>query len=127
MFWLKDGEPLDVSRDGNLIISNEGSLIINQARLDDSGNYTCGAQNIASRRLSESAILTVFGDSSSTYYLIQQTLILRYLKRLRGFESPLSGSAGSWDVHLRSNINALNTSHSIHNYSSQNRLDGNQV
>jgi netrin receptor unc-5 len=61
VFWLKDGEPVDVAADNNYIVSNEGSLIINQARLSDSGNYTCGAVNIAGRRLGESATLTVYG------------------------------------------------------------------
>ena len=63
VFWLKDGEPVDVNADNNYIVSNEGSLIINQARMSDSGNYTCGATNIAGRRLGESATLTVYGKS----------------------------------------------------------------
>lgn len=62
VFWLKDNVELNVQEDINLIISSEGSLIINQARLVDSGNYTCGAVNAASRRLSDSATLTVFID-----------------------------------------------------------------
>ena len=61
MFWLKDGELVDTGRHVNFIISNEGNLIISQTRLSDSGNYTCGAQNLANRRLSEPAVLTVFG------------------------------------------------------------------
>lgn len=32
-----------------------------QVRLSDAGNYTCGAQNVASRRLSDVAELIVFG------------------------------------------------------------------
>ena len=63
MFWLKDGERLDVDADVNVIISHEGSLIVSQARLGDSGNYTCGAQNVAGRRLSDVALLTVYGLS----------------------------------------------------------------
>ncbi len=63
---MKNGETVDVSRDINLIISNEGNLIITQARLSDMGNYTCGAQNVASRRTSESATLTVFGKYTHT-------------------------------------------------------------
>ncbi|XP_076458521.1 netrin receptor UNC5C-like [Babylonia areolata] len=62
VFWLKDNVELKVHRDYNLIISSEGSLIINQARLQDSGNYTCGAVNLASRRLSDSATLLVYVD-----------------------------------------------------------------
>jgi len=61
VFWLKDGEPVDPRRDVNFIISNEGNLIISQMRTNDAGNYTCGAQNVASRRISEYAQLTVFG------------------------------------------------------------------
>ena len=64
MFWLKNGELIDASRDINFIISNEGNLIISQTRLGDAANYTCGAQNIASRRLSEAALLTVYGSFS---------------------------------------------------------------
>ncbi|XP_050391272.1 netrin receptor UNC5C isoform X2 [Patella vulgata] len=60
VFWLKDGEMIEVWKEINFIISSEGNLIINQARLKDTGNYTCGAQNPASRRFSESAVLTVF-------------------------------------------------------------------
>jgi len=62
IFWLKDGELVDTNGDINFIISNEGNLIVSQTRLADSGNYTCGAQNIANRRLSESAQLTVYGS-----------------------------------------------------------------
>ena len=60
--WLKDGEVLDVVSDANLILSNDASLIISQARVSDSGNYSCLAQNIAARRRSAVARLTVYGQ-----------------------------------------------------------------
>ncbi|KAL8577212.1 hypothetical protein ACOMHN_041267 [Nucella lapillus] len=60
VFWQKDNVALKVAEDINFIISSEGSLIINQARLQDTGNYTCGAVNQASRRLSDSASLVVY-------------------------------------------------------------------
>lgn len=69
VFWLQDGELVDVQKEINFIISNEGSLIINQARLSDSGNYTCGAQNLAGRKLSESSTLTVYGEYTSLFCL----------------------------------------------------------
>lgn len=69
VFWIKDGENIDVLKDINFIISNEGNLIISQARFSDLGNYTCGAQNVANRRLSESAFLTVFGNYYRSVFL----------------------------------------------------------
>jgi len=68
VFWLKDGERLDVDADVNLIISHEGSLIVSQARLSDSANYTCGAQNVAARRLTDVALLTVYGQSPTVTF-----------------------------------------------------------
>ena len=61
VFWLKDTKVIQVDREINYIISNMGNLIISQARLADMGNYTCGAQNVAGRRLSGAAIVTVYG------------------------------------------------------------------
>ena len=83
VFWLKDGENVDVTRDINLIISNEGNLIINQARLSDMGNYTCGAQNVASRRTSESATLTVFGKHLIPLCQITQLMAIVRKKNLK--------------------------------------------
>jgi len=65
VFWLKNGETVDVQQERNFIISNDGGLIINQAHLFDSGNYTCGAQNIAGRRVGEPAVLTVYSKYRS--------------------------------------------------------------
>ena len=60
VFWLRNGQPVEANgRD--YIISNDGALIINLANIDDSGNYTCGAKNLAARRLSSSATLQVYG------------------------------------------------------------------
>ena len=60
VFWLKDGEPIDPALQRNFIVSNEGGLILNQARHEDAGNYTCGAKNVAARRLTAPALLTIY-------------------------------------------------------------------
>ena len=61
IFWQRDGVRLNVAGETNLIMSSDGNLIISQATLTDAGNYTCGAQNIVGRRLSDPARLSVYG------------------------------------------------------------------
>ena len=48
-------------RDPNYIQAADGHLIIIQAREKDRGNYTCVADNVANRRLSPPARLSVVG------------------------------------------------------------------
>lgn len=59
VFWLKNGAILET--DKNVIVSSEGHLLINQARFQDTANYTCVAENIAGKRLSETVLLKVIG------------------------------------------------------------------
>ena len=74
VFWLKNNMVIDVRKEINYIISSEGSLIISQTSLHHTGNYTCGAVNPASRRLSDSASLTVFRElifwKNTLYYIV---------------------------------------------------------
>lgn len=63
VFWLKDNVEIN-TKDGYYIVSNTGDLLISQTQLRDMGNYTCGAKNLAARRLSESAPLIVYGKVS---------------------------------------------------------------
>ncbi|KAJ9574625.1 hypothetical protein L9F63_008157, partial [Diploptera punctata] len=58
VYWLRNGVPLEP--DTNLIVSSEGHLLVGQARLQDTANYTCVAENVAAKRVSEPAQLTVF-------------------------------------------------------------------
>lgn len=64
VFWLKDNVEIN-TKDGYYIVSNTGDLLISQTQLRDMGNYTCGAKNLAARRLSESASLIVYGKVST--------------------------------------------------------------
>ncbi|XP_047020770.1 netrin receptor UNC5B-like [Helicoverpa zea] len=58
IYWLKNGAPIVV--DDNVQVSKEGDLLIKQATLLDMANYTCVAENLAGKRISEPALLTVF-------------------------------------------------------------------
>ena len=58
--WLKNGQLIDDS-DSNYIVTQEGHLIFVNAKLADSGNYTCVATNIAAERKSIPAEINIFG------------------------------------------------------------------
>uniref|UniRef100_T1IHT4 Netrin receptor UNC5 n=1 Tax=Strigamia maritima TaxID=126957 RepID=T1IHT4_STRMM len=62
VFWLQNGQLIESNPEqrSNFLVSSEGSLLIVQARLEDAANYTCIAQNVASRRVSDTVALTVY-------------------------------------------------------------------
>lgn len=44
-------------------MTGEGHLIVVAARLTDTANYTCVAENVASKRFSDPATITVYGKN----------------------------------------------------------------
>lgn len=63
VYWLRNNIPVDTESD-TLLVSSEGHLLIGQAKLSHQANYTCVAENIAAKRLSEPVSLTVYGKFS---------------------------------------------------------------
>ncbi|XP_076661466.1 netrin receptor UNC5C isoform X3 [Halictus rubicundus] len=59
VYWLRNNVPLDIESD-TLLVSSEGHLLVGQAKLSHQANYTCVAENIAAKRLSEPVSLTVY-------------------------------------------------------------------
>ena len=63
VMWKKDGSMVDPEADSNIIIYDDGTLIVDSVRVEDEGEYICVAKNSAGIRTSKPAILELYGES----------------------------------------------------------------
>ena len=74
--WLRNGVPIDPSSESNFIVSSSGSLLILQAQLSDTANYSCVAANVARQRTSPPALVTVFSKYFSSHHSVSSDDLL---------------------------------------------------
>ncbi|XP_053325662.1 hemicentin-1 [Spea bombifrons] len=80
--WLKDGSPVSSFTDGIQILSGGRVLELTNARIGDTGKYTCVAVNAAGEQLKDFDLSVyvppnIMGEEQNLSALISETLVLR--------------------------------------------------
>uniref|UniRef100_A0A671PIF6 Netrin receptor UNC5 n=1 Tax=Sinocyclocheilus anshuiensis TaxID=1608454 RepID=A0A671PIF6_9TELE len=103
--WLKNEEIIDPADDRNFYITIDHNLIIKQARLSDTANYTCVAKNIVAKRRSTTATVIVYVDgewADWSKWSACNTECMQWRKRECNAPAPQNGGKDCDGVTLQS-------------------------
>lgn len=68
VYWLKNNQEIDTLSDSSRFkLSNDYSLLIMASKKEDAGSYSCVASNLANKRISKPAKLTMLGNYFDLY------------------------------------------------------------
>lgn len=84
--WQRNGFPIEPSP--AILITQDGNLIIHSAKVQDSGNYTCVAKNIAGKRVSPPAPVLVRSEKRWSEWSVCSIDCIRVRQRNCNSKSP---------------------------------------